>query len=545
MFSNCAKTISMILSAVLVVGCGVSATTPGPPTAEPAPTALLAAVPPTEKPMTMPATPPTAAGGSAGATPATSLSPTMSPPYLASPQYDEGTVAGQIILPATVVSTTAGPALDLFFENVATEQASALSLPAGQRTFTMTLPAGSYVVYAWTPALAEKGAFTSCRPGVACTDHYLQTITVTAGATVSGVDIADWLPVARPTLVLAGALIDGSGAGPLADAALVIREERIVAVGPRSEVQIPVDARTVEKPGVTLLPGFINAHVHNSHTVHNRRSWAQAGVTTVRDLGSPADMRDPFTTRDQLNAAPENARALIAGPLVTVAGGYPTGQFPSLTVTSPEDARQKIGGLIDGGADVIKITMMSRVGPILSPEEAAAIVETAHARDIRVSVHVIYLPELEPALDAGVDDIAHMIEEQVPDALIQRMVAAGVVWVPTLEPFEGSDSGNLRRFIAAGGVVAMGNDSGYITGLTLGMPMPELMYMHAAGMTPLEVIVASTRNAAYVCDRLSTLGTLEVGKFADVLVVEGDPLQDLQVLKNVRLVVHGGVIIRE
>jgi imidazolonepropionase-like amidohydrolase len=120
-----------------------------------------------------------------------------------------------------------------------------------------------------------------------------------------------------------------------------------------------------------------------------------------------------------------------------------------------------------------------------------------------------------------------------------------VVWVPTLEPFEGTDSGNLRSFIDAGGVVAMGNDSGYIAGLTLGMPMPELEYMHAAGMTPLEVIVASTRNAAYVCDRLSTLGTLEVGKFTDVLVVEGDPLQDLQALKNVRLVVHGGVIIRE
>ena len=75
--------------------------------------------------------------------------------------------------------------------------------------------------------------------------------------------------------------------------------------------------------------------------------------------------------------------------------------------------------------------------------------------------------------------------------------------------------------------------------------MPELVYMHAAGMTPLEVIVASTRNAAFVCDRLSTLGTLEVGKFADVLVVEGDPLQDLQVLKNVRLVFHGGAILRE
>lgn len=117
--------------------------------------------------------------------------------------------------------------------------------------------------------------------------------------------------------------------------------------------------------------------------------------------------------------------------------------------------------------------------------------------------------------------------------------------MPTLEPFEGRDSGNLRRFLSAGGVVAMGNDSGYIAGLVIGMPMPEIESMHAAGMTPLEIIVASTRNAAYVCRRATTLGTLEVGKFADVLVVAGDPLQDLQVLKDMRLVVHGGVIIRE
>jgi len=189
----------------------------------------------------------------------------------------------------------------------------------------------------------------------------------------------------------------------------VIREERIVAVGPRSEVQGPVDARVIAWSEATLLPGFINAHVHNTHVAYNRQDWARQGVTTVRDLGVSVYLGECFDIRDRLNLDPRNARVVAAGPLVTVAGGYPTGQFPSLTVTSPEDARQKIGGLIDGGADVIKITMMSRVGPILSPEEAAAIVETAHARGIRVSVHVIYLPELEPALDAGVDDIAHMI----------------------------------------------------------------------------------------------------------------------------------------
>ncbi len=348
-----------------------------------------------------------------------------------------------------------------------------------------------------------------------------------------------------PPLVLLGTLIDGTGAEPLPGAALVIEGERIVAVGPRSEILIPPGARIIDLPQATILPGFINTHVHYSHSGFNRRTWAQGGVTTVREVGARVYETDVFVKRDRMNLTPEYARALTAGPLVTVPRGYPVGQFPSMTVTSPEDARQKIGQLIDDGADVIKITMESGAGPILPPETAAAIVETAHARGIRVTVHVTRLRDLVKALDAGVDDIAHMVQEPVPDAVIQRMVEAGVAWVPTLEPFQGRDSGNLRRFIDAGGVVAMGNDSGLLVGVTVGMPMPEIEYMQAAGMTPLEIIVASTRNAAYICDRLSTLGTLEVGKYADVLVVEGDPLQDLQNLRNVRLVVHGGVIIRE
>lgn len=525
-YSRRVATLALLLIP-LITGCGGSI-----PTA----TAVLsspAAAPSTILPPTHTALPT-----------ATPVPPTSTPcpvPVL----YGEGTVTGQVILPAEVASTTRGLALDLFFENVATEEVRILSLPEGRQPYTMTLPAGSYVVYAWTPALAEKGAFTSCRPGEPCEDLSLRAITVTAEAAVTGVDIADWLPVERPSLALVGTLIDGTGADPIPDAALVIREQRVVAVGPRAETEIPVDARVINLPETTLLPGFINAHVHNTHQEYTRKTWAREGVTTVRDLGARYD-GSYFPARDRLNQDPENARALIAGPLVTVPGGYPIvpNGFPSLVVTTPEVARHSIARLIDLGADVIKITMESTVGPILSPETAAAIVETAHERGIPVSVHVTRLRDLECALDAGVDDIAHMVQERVPDAVIERMVEAGVTWVPTLEPFHGHDSGNLRRFIDAGGVVAMGNDSGYLN-LKLGMPMPELEHMHAAGMTTMEVIVASTRNAAYVCRRLSTLGTLEAGKFADVLVVEGNPLEDLHDLENVRLVVHSGVIIRE
>jgi imidazolonepropionase-like amidohydrolase len=229
-----------------------------------------------------------------------------------------------------------------------------------------------------------------------------------------------------------------------------------------------------------------------------------------------------------------------------VPDGYPiaAANFDSLMVISPNDARKKIGRLIDKGADVIKITLESTVGPVLDPDTAAAIVETAHERGIPVTVHATQARDLKRALDAGVDDIAHSIEDHVSDELLQHMIDMDVSWVPTLEAQNGRGLDNLRRFVEAGGRVALGNDSGYIAGLELGMPLREIEWMSRAGMTPRQILIASTRDAAYVCGREGSLGTLEVGKIADVLVVAGDPLQDLQVLDEALVVVHLGTMIR-
>ena len=155
---------------------------------------------------------------------------------------------------------------------------------------------------------------------------------------------------------------------------MVIRDGHIIAVGPRSEVVLPTDAQTIDITGTTILPGFINVHVHNAYSAANLRTWAREGVTTVRDVGAPWKERHTyFTTRDRLNQDPHNARLVASGPLVTVPGGYPiaSNDFPSLAVTSPENAHEQINQLIDDGAEVIKITIESGAGPILSPEEAA------------------------------------------------------------------------------------------------------------------------------------------------------------------------------
>jgi imidazolonepropionase-like amidohydrolase len=361
----------------------------------------------------------------------------------------------------------------------------------------------------------------------------------TAATTQSGAEAPN------PPLVLLGTLIDGSGADPLPDAALVIQDNRIVAVGPRAEVSLPPGAQIIDLPHATILPGFINTHVHNAYVARNLRTWAQAGVTTVRDLGHSLGRRY-FSIRDRLRADPRNARLIAAGPLVTVPGGYPIAgnDFPSLTVTSPEDARIKIEQLIDDGADVIKITLTSGHAPSLSPEEAAAIVDTAHQRGIPVTAHATTAEDLLRALDAGVDDVAHMAVDRVANKVIRRMVGAGVSWVPTFEPLENRGQTNLRRFIAAGGRVALGNDGGYLTGIEVGLPMREIQALHDAGLTPMQIILAATRDAAYVCRRADVLGTLQVGKLADILVVNGDPLRNLDALQDVQLVIHDGVIIR-
>jgi imidazolonepropionase-like amidohydrolase len=228
---------------------------------------------------------------------------------------------------------------------------------------------------------------------------------------------------------------------------------------------------------------------------------------------------------------------------VTVPGGYPTSRISCLTVSSPEDARHKVKQLVAGGADVIKIAVESGGGPTLSEAEIAAIVETAHESNIPVTVHVTKSHDLERALASGVDDIAHMVTDRASRSTIRQMVESGTYWIPTLTALDGEGSGNLSRFVTAGGQVALGTDAGYLPGLKIGLPMDEIMAMQGAGMTPMEIIIAATRNAARVCRLERVLGTLEVGKLADVLIVDGNPMEDIQALEKIRLVIHDGSII--
>jgi imidazolonepropionase-like amidohydrolase len=359
-------------------------------------------------------------------------------------------------------------------------------------------------------------------------------------------------------VLVRGRLIDGTGADPVTDGAVVISGGRILYAGPRDAAEYPRGSEIIDVSGLTILPGFFNAHVHGALSTRNLEAWARAGVTTVRDLGCDEDRLAAF--REAYPPEPGRARLVAAGPLITVPGGYPIVPFGggvANVVTSEEDARQTGEALLDRGADLLKLALetgsvFGRTIPVLNLDEARVLVRVAHGRGTVVSAHITSAVDLDLAVDAGADDLAHMAVDRLlrPDE-VDRVVAEGVYWVPTLELWACAGPlalavDNLGRFVAGGGRVALGTDyQGYTCNWELGMPMTEIRLMAEAGMTPMQIIVAATLHGARVSNLEGQLGTLESGKIADLLVVDGDPLADLEDLQRVRLVVRDGVVIRD
>jgi imidazolonepropionase-like amidohydrolase len=349
-----------------------------------------------------------------------------------------------------------------------------------------------------------------------------------------------------------GTLIDGTGAEPVQQAVILIAGDRIAAVGSRGELQVPAGVRTIELDGAVILPGFINAHIHYGFDRSNLRAWAEGGVTTVRDESAmPETIAGLKAFRADIATDPHCARLVSAGTMLTVPGGY-----GHLFVTSPEEAAQAVSLEIDEGVDAVKVALEDGYAgqhglPKLTPAELAAIVAAAHAHDLPVSGHITQGAYLQPMLDAGVDDIAHLPYDYLSSETLQQMVKQNVYLEPTFTVFRnygapvGTVQNNLRQFVALGGKVALGNDYGGGPGdFELGIPMYEIQMMSQSGMTPMQIITASTLNAAHVLRLDAELGTLEKGKYADLLIIRGDPLQDLTALTNIWMVIHGGEIIR-
>lgn len=360
------------------------------------------------------------------------------------------------------------------------------------------------------------------------------------------------------TIILqAGRLLDGTGAEPRYHVALVIRDGLIADVVPLPDAVPGPGVRVINARNATVLPGFINANAHVHRWVGPGGAvWVQGGVTTIADLATPLARIQAY--RREFDG-PDRPHFLAAGPIVTAAGGYPSpvhGPTSGLAVDGPDDAVRKIRALVDDyQVDLIKIAISSfdPEWPRLSLEEVRAVVDAAHAAGRRVLAHVDREDDFRRALEGGVDALAHVPWEPIPDELLALAAERGMIVIPTLELLWknyhflrrlGSQAhfDNARRFHAMGGRLALGDDVGN-PNIRPGLPFTEIEFLQfEVGLSPMEVIVAGTKHSATALGIDHLTGTLEPGKQADLIVVEGNPLEDLAALKNIRLVMKAGVV---
>ena len=181
---------------------------------------------------------------------------------------------------------------------------------------------------------------------------------------------------------------------------------------------------------------------------------------------------------------------------------------------------------------------------------------SAHNSGTKVSAHVTQSHNLERLVKAGIDDAGHMVYDHLSDALIEDMIRKNIFIVPTITvskmiqdkygaPVFESTKNNVYRFVKAGGSIAIGDDfiEEDLPWYRLGMPRLELELLKEAGLSNMDIIVAATKNGAIVCGLEKEIGTIETGKRADLLIVDGNPINNLEALNNVKMVLKDGNII--
>ena len=387
----------------------------------------------------------------------------------------------------------------------------------------------------------------------------------------------------KTTTFTGARLIDGTDRRPVDNATIVVRDGRIVAAGGPATA-VPEGATRVSLAGKTVIPGLVNAHGHVGNTVgmqqgrysrenvlRDLQTYAIYGVTTVYSLGD--DQAAGFAVRDaQATPSLDRARLFVAGPV--------------LAPKTPDEARKLVADDQAMKVDIVKIRVDDNLGttPKMPPEIYKAVIDEAHKRNLRVAVHLFYLDDAKAVLDAGADFIAHSVRDQpVDDALIAMLKRRDVCYCPTLmrevstfvyestpswfsdplflkradpqaleqlkeparqEQMKNNRSAqrykvaleqankNLKKLSDAGVKIAMGTDTGPPARFQGYFELMELEMMAKAGMTPRQVLMASTRDAAR-CQKLTDVGTLEPQMWADFVVLDADPLADISNVRKI------------
>jgi len=408
------------------------------------------------------------------------------------------------------------------------------------------------------------------------------------------------------TALKIGKLIDGKGGTVLENATILVEGKRIKAVGASAKVQVPPGATVIEEPKLTALPGLMDLHIHlcmfNNLTFKNYRvaQWEvtpelqqmymlfhsqlclDRGFTTVRDLGlmsSRGLMTDSSSAvRDSIDAG------IFAGPRI-ISGAFTVGTGSHLDLINPRASLRNPEATADGademrklarrnllkGADWLKTCASGGGGTDKeSPhvrnhtqDELDAICDEAHAQHKHCSIHCFTPDAHRMAIKAGADTIEHMVFHD--EDSVERILKAGIPMTPTLSHRTdhaielrretGTPSFTLEKMKMiqpscfktfqvmhkAGVKIAMGTDMGFEP--DMGSNAAELALYVELGMTPMEAIVSATKTAAEALHMEGDLGTLEAGKLADIVLVDGDPSKDIKVLEprdNIKMVFKEG-----
>ncbi len=398
-------------------------------------------------------------------------------------------------------------------------------------------------------------------------------------------------------IVHAGKLLDVRTGKTLPDQAVVIEGGKIVSVGPMAQANRSPGVRLIDLPNATVLPGLTDAHTHltgNPQDIgpqglgisipratltgaRNARLTLEAGFTTVRNVG--AEGYGDVALRDAINAGDvPGPRMLVSGPALGITGGHCDENLLPFEyhVTAEgvadgvEGVQHKVRQVIKYGADLIKICATGGVlshgdnpqASAYTQEELKAIVTDAHRLGRKVAAHAHGAQGILWASQAGVDSIEH--GSYIDDAAIAEMKKNGTYLVPTLYladwflanaerlhvPAELIGKGkevmsvarkNEAHAFASGVKVAFGTDAAVYPH---GLNAHEFAVMVKLGLTPLQSIQAATINAANLLGWSDKIGALEAGKWADIIAVDGDPLQDVTTLERVKFIMKGGEVVK-
>jgi imidazolonepropionase-like amidohydrolase len=404
---------------------------------------------------------------------------------------------------------------------------------------------------------------------------------------------------AQVTALKAGALIDPDAGVALADQIILIRGNKIEAVG--RGLAIPSDAAIIDLSSMTVLPGLIDCHTHLADGAHgdgdpisqlkksasrvvlesvpNARVTLEAGFTTVRDVGVYRALND-VALRDAINRGDIiGPRMFVAGAYITITGGAGamTGIAPDIQLpwdfhygeaNSPWEVRQKVRLLAHQGADHIKVLSSGAVlthgsnpkSQEFTLEELEAAVDEAGHFGLRVESHAHSVDGIKNAIRAGVASVEHatMIDDEglalakqrgtyldmdiYDEECIQEDGTNGKTPQDFLEhdrEIGQLQRDNFRKAVKAGLKMSFGTDAGVCA---YGENAKQFAWMVKYGMTPMQAIQSATSAAADLLGRGGELGSIKPGKFADVIAVAGDPLRDVSLLEHVRFVMKDGKV---